>query len=162
MEDLERYLDEIAEPTIKDFEAYPTSVRHAFLACVAVFHGVDYLAYPRKRSATLRQEFRRQSRAFAIVDDVAHAFKHVTAGNREKPNLKADEVISRPPAFYNKSGAWGLSRWDDPVGGVTLDGDRRVDLLEVVKAARDFLRTKTKGTGPATQTTTQQTITTEK
>jgi hypothetical protein len=162
MEDLERYLDEIVEPTIKDFAAHPTSVRHAFLACVAVFHGVDYLAFPRKRPSTLRQQFRRQSPAFAIVDKVAHAFKHVAAGNPAKPDLKADEVISRPPAYYNKSGARGLSRWNDPVGGVTIDSDRRVDLLEVVKAARDFLRTKTKGTGPATQTTTQQTITTEK
>jgi hypothetical protein len=56
MEDLERYLDEIAEP-IKDFEAHPTSVRHAFLACVVVFHGIDYLAYPRMRPSTLRQQF---------------------------------------------------------------------------------------------------------
>lgn len=111
MEDLESYLDAIAEPTIKDFEDNPTSVRHAFLACVAVFHGIDYLAYPRRRPAILRQKFRKQSSAFELVDDVAHALKHVTAGNREKPNLKADEVISRPPAYYNKSGAWNLSRW---------------------------------------------------
>jgi hypothetical protein len=144
MEDLESYLDAIAEPIIKDFEDNPTSVRHAFLACVAVFHGIDYLAYPRRRPAILRQKFRKQSSAFELVDDVARALKHVTAGNREKPNLKADEVISRPPAYYNKSGAWNLSRWGDPVGGVTLDGDRHVDLLEVVKAARDFLRTKAK------------------
>jgi hypothetical protein len=163
MEDLERYLDEIAEPTIKDFEDNPTSVRHAFLACVAVFHGIDYLAYPRKRPSTLRQQFRSKSPAFKIVDDVAHAFKHVIAGNPEKPNLKADDVISRPPAFYNKSGAWGLSRWGDPIGGVTLDGDRRVDLLEVVKAARDFLRTKTKPQlqGGGTQSTTHPATLTE-
>jgi hypothetical protein len=45
MEDLESYLDAIAEPTIKDFEDNPTSVRHAFLACVEVFHGIDYSAY---------------------------------------------------------------------------------------------------------------------
>jgi hypothetical protein len=89
MEELLRYLDEIVEPTIKDFEAQPTSVRHAFLACAAVFHGIDYLAYHRKRSSALRQRFKSQSPAFKIVDDVAHAFRHVTAGNRQKPNLKA-------------------------------------------------------------------------
>jgi hypothetical protein len=161
MEDLERYLDEIVEPTIKDFQANPTSVRHAFLACVAVFHGVDYLAFPRKRPATLRQQFRKQSLAFAVVDDVAHAFKHAAAGNGEKPSLKAEKVIARPPAAWG-AGAWGLSRWGDPVGGVTLDGDRRVDLLEVVNAARDFLRAKTKSTAPATQDTTQQTTLPEK
>ena len=29
MEEMLRYLDEIVEPAIVDFEAYPTSVRHA-------------------------------------------------------------------------------------------------------------------------------------
>jgi hypothetical protein len=38
-----RYLDDIVEPTITDFENNPTSVRHAFLACVATFHTVDYI-----------------------------------------------------------------------------------------------------------------------
>jgi hypothetical protein len=52
MEDLVRYLDEIVEPTVKDFEANPTSVRHASLACVVVFHAVDYRAYPRKARQT--------------------------------------------------------------------------------------------------------------
>jgi hypothetical protein len=46
MEDLARYLDEIVDPTVSDFERNPTSVWHAFLAGVAVFHSVDYLAYP--------------------------------------------------------------------------------------------------------------------
>jgi hypothetical protein len=155
MEDLERYLDEIVEPTIRDFEASPTSVRHAFLACVVVFHGIDYLAYPGKRPSTLRQQFSRKSSAFATVDDVAHAFKHVVTGNRKKPKLKADEVVSRPPAFWGE-GKWNAARWDDPVGGVTIDGDRSVDLLEAVKSARDFLCAKTKGSAPATQDTTQQ------
>jgi len=44
VEDLERYLGEVVEPTIKDLEANRTSVRHAFLACVVTFHAVDDLA----------------------------------------------------------------------------------------------------------------------
>jgi hypothetical protein len=80
VEDLERYLNEIVQPTIDDLAANRTSVRHTFLACVVVFHAVDYLAYP-KRSRTFRERFNRESRAFAIVDDVAHAFKHVVAGD---------------------------------------------------------------------------------
>lgn len=39
----------------------------------------------------------------------------------------------------NKGATWDLTRWDDPVGGVTLDGERGVDLLETVKASVDFL-----------------------
>jgi hypothetical protein len=36
MEDLERYLKEMVQPTVDDFEANPTSRRHAFLACVVL------------------------------------------------------------------------------------------------------------------------------
>jgi hypothetical protein len=138
MEDLERYLNDVVEPTIKDFKNNPTSVRHAFLACVAVFHSVDYLAYPRK-SRSVRQKFRRESREFMLVDQVAHAFKHVIAGDPSKPNLAADEVISRPPAKWDEM-VWDLSRWDDPDGGVTLDKDRNIDLFDVVRGATEFLR----------------------
>jgi len=53
---LVHYLNEIVDPTIKDFEEHPTSVRQDFLACVATYHTIDYLAYPNKRPATLKQE----------------------------------------------------------------------------------------------------------
>lgn len=32
-----------------------------------------------------------------------------------------------------------LSRWDDEIGGVTLDSDRNVDLLGTVRTAVSFL-----------------------
>ena len=140
MQDLERYLDEIVEPTIKDLESNRTSVRHTFLACIVVFHAVDYLAFP-KRSRTLREQYNRESRAFAIVDDIAHAFKHVVTGNRANPDLAASEIISRPPAYWGVA-TWDLSRWDDPVGGVTLDKAREVDVYDAVVEATAFLRGK--------------------
>jgi hypothetical protein len=140
MEDLVRYLEEIVDPTVKDFEEHPTSVRHAFLACVAVFHSIDYLAFPR-RSRGLRQKFRKVSPDFALVDQVAHAFKHVVTGNPGDSRLVATEVITRPPAYWG-SMVWGLSRWDDADGGVTLDKDHNIDLLEVVRRATAFLRSE--------------------
>jgi hypothetical protein len=42
------------------------------------------------------------------------------------------DVVSRPPASSDEAN-WDLSRWDDPIGGMTLDRNRNVDLLEVVK-----------------------------
>jgi hypothetical protein len=141
MEDLVRYLSEIVEPTIADFEQNPTSVRHAFLACVAAFHSIDYLAYPAKPQR-LRQLFRRQSMDFVLVDYVAHAFKHVASGNPSGKRLVSAEVISRPAAIWG-SAVWDLSRWDDATGGVTLDNDRSVDLLTAIKRTVDFLRKKT-------------------
>src|SRR5262245_28790713 len=130
MEDLQRYLNDFVEPTIADFESNPASVRHAFLACVATFHAVDYLAYPR-RPAGLRQDWNRQSRAFAIVDDVAHAFKHVKTGNPANPDLRAQQVITMSAAF--DVATFDAAAFD--VGGVTLESDPSVNVLAVVKQA---------------------------
>jgi len=87
----------------------------------------------------LRKKFGNESADFKRVDDVAHAFKHVQ--NRKPQMTSNSDVISRPPAAWDE-GVWDLSRWGDSAGGVTLDTDRDVDLLEVVKSASSFLRTK--------------------
>jgi hypothetical protein len=134
MEDLVRYLDEIAEPTVAEFEKNPTSVRHAFLACVALFHSVDYLAFPESGRA-FRQEFGKASPDFKLVDDVAHAFKHVVSGNRADPRLKADEVVKRRGAFF---AAAFSSAFD--VRAVTLSDHPEVNLLPTAKEALKFLR----------------------
>jgi hypothetical protein len=44
-EDFVRFLTEIVDPTVKEFEDNPGSVRHAFLACLVTLHSLDYLAY---------------------------------------------------------------------------------------------------------------------
>jgi hypothetical protein len=150
MEDLEQYLKEIVDPTLKEFEAEPTSRRLAFLACVATCHAVDYLAFPAD-ARTLRQQFEHESSAFKIVNDVGHAFKHVVQGRPSDPRLRQSEVIERPPAIWGQM-VWDLSRWDDPVGGVTLDNDRNIDLLETARVAVNFLWQKVNGTGgPSSQ-----------
>jgi hypothetical protein len=131
--DANRYMTEIVEPTISDFEANPTSVRHAFLACVVTFHSIDYLP---KKSAN-RGSFRKESPEFSTVDRIAHAFKHVETGHVQsdiKP-LKAGDVIERPPAKWSE-GVWGLSRWNDAIGGVTVKNEHDHDLLEIVKGKR--------------------------
>jgi hypothetical protein len=140
--DPNRYMIEIVAPTIGDFETNPTSPRHAFLACVVTFHAIDYLTYP-KKAATRRKLFGGESPEFALVDRVAHAFKHVKAGHEESAQrpLNAGDVIVRPPGFWDIA-VWDLSRWDDPVGGITIKGEHEHDFLDVVKQAAEFLRTK--------------------
>ena len=143
-EDLVRYLDDIVIPTAADFEANPTSVRHGFLACVVTFHAVDYLAYL-KKSRSVRTRCRDQSIDFALVDHIAHAFKHVVSGHPKAPEnapLKFVEVISRPPARWGMA-EWGIARWGDTVGGVTLDRESDVNLLLAVKRAVEFLHQQT-------------------
>ncbi len=94
MENFERYLCEIVEPAIEDFAKHPTSIRHGFVACVAMFHSLDYLAFDRAKGRTpkskvgnLRETFGEASEDFRLVDHVAHAFKHVVAGNPSNPDL---------------------------------------------------------------------------
>jgi len=63
--------------------------------CVAVFHGVDYLAVAKHPRAT-RQKSRRNPVLFEPVDDIGDAFKHVRVGNPTTPKLIVSTVISRP------------------------------------------------------------------
>jgi hypothetical protein len=137
MEDLLRYLNEVVDPTIKDFEANPTSVRHAFLACLVTFHSVDYLAYPQK-SRTARVAFRKNE-DFAIVDQVAHAFEHVVSDWPRHRQMAAADVVTRPPAVAGVM-VPGLSRPGDTFGGITIFDEASIDLLAVVRRAAKFLR----------------------
>jgi len=134
VEDLERYIHQFVMPTAADFEQNPSSVRHGFLACVVLFHTVDYLAYP-KKSAAIRQKWRRQSADFALIDKVAHAFKHVATPTPSRPDLLAKHVRSRPPAIAGRMMA-GASRVGDPTGAVVVQGQ---NLLDIVRRAAEFL-----------------------
>jgi hypothetical protein len=76
MNELTRYLKLIVQPTVEEFRRNPTSLRHAYLACVAAYHAVDRVAYPRG-AAKIAKKWRQQSKAFALVEIVALDFKHV-------------------------------------------------------------------------------------
>ena len=85
--DLARYLEIIVEPTFDDFSRNRASVRHAFLACVAIYHAIDRVSSPNKRggisTGNLREEWRTQSLEFTLVDIIAHHFKHVQSNDRK-------------------------------------------------------------------------------
>jgi hypothetical protein len=81
---LARYLKLIVEPTVDEFKRNPTSLRHAYLACVATYHAIDRVSYP-KNAGNLRQKWGKQSMEFRLVDIVAHDFKHVRSDNRKIP-----------------------------------------------------------------------------
>jgi hypothetical protein len=139
---MERYLDEIVDPIVKDFQEHPDSRRHAFIACVAVFHSIDYLAYPR-RSQPLRDAFRKTSPDFAIVDEIAHAFKHVQTDGRTP--LKADKVVSHKGDFSNDFSD------DFDISKVTVKDRPGVNLLSSVRKAVSFLREYRPPVGAALQ-----------
>jgi len=86
MKALLRYLKLIVEPTVKEFARNPTSIRHAYLACVATYHAVDRVSYPNPGSV-VAQKWREKSQAFALIEIVALDFKHVRSyRNKPQPN----------------------------------------------------------------------------
>jgi hypothetical protein len=134
VEDLIRYLEEIVEPTIEEFEKHPTSVRHAFLACVVTCHAADYLAHPLK-PATLRAALKKASWEFDLVDEVGHAFKHVVSGPRGKPRMRAQLLVPAEGGVRDRM--YGQDIVDMP--RVTIAGYEKIDLLRYVKVAAKFI-----------------------
>jgi hypothetical protein len=98
MDELAEYLELIVEPTFTDFQRNPGSVRHAFLACVATYHAIDRVTYP-KKPGNLKKEWRRQSRDFLIVEMVAHRLKHVRSDDEkhapDTPGIPLSSVVFR-------------------------------------------------------------------
>jgi hypothetical protein len=126
---------EVVDPTIADYARSPQDRRLAFIACTVVFHCIDYLEHP-KRPANRRQKLRRESQAFELIDLIAHAFKHVET-HIDRQMLSSHQVIQRPALAYNVSGAYGLSRYGDHIGGVTLANNVNVDILDALRSVRD-------------------------
>jgi hypothetical protein len=86
MKTLARYLEVIVDPTFDDFLGNSRSFRHAYLACVAIFHAVDRAAEERSVSSKkLRQDWGRESLEFKLVDILAHHFKHVQSSDEKIP-----------------------------------------------------------------------------
>jgi hypothetical protein len=75
--DLAEYMKVIVEPTWEEYRRNSASVRHAYLACVAVYHAVDRVAYPKEPSG-LAEKWAKESQPFMLVAEVALHFKHGT------------------------------------------------------------------------------------
>jgi hypothetical protein len=133
----EEYMREILEPTIKDLAQNRASKRHAFLACVATYHTIDYLC-GKRRKAVLRGEYRAQSAAFAAVDRIAHGRTDA------QPGLKRSALgVAEAPAGSSAAFAEGNSK-------INALGDARAakllgegaDILAIVNEAANFLAKK--------------------
>ncbi|MEF8761961.1 hypothetical protein, partial [Stenotrophomonas sp. A3_2] len=86
MKTLARYLEIIVDPTFDDFHCNSGSIRHAYLACAAIFHAVDRAAEEGgRRAAVVRQAWCKESLEFKLVDVLAHHFKHVQSSDEQIP-----------------------------------------------------------------------------
>jgi hypothetical protein len=95
---LERYIEFIVQPTFDDFSSHPGSVRHAYLACLAIYHAVDRASFPAK-PGNLLENWRRRSLEFRLVEEVALHFKHVksNAQKQAEKTLPADTLTLAHP-----------------------------------------------------------------
>jgi hypothetical protein len=109
MKTLARYLEIIVDPTFDDFNGNRGSVRHAYLACVAIFHAVDRVAEESdKRPAIVRQEWCNESIDFKLVDVIAHHFKHVLSSDERIPANRPGIPIGRALGFDETGEAMDL------------------------------------------------------
>jgi hypothetical protein len=94
MDDILGYLDLIVEPTFADYQRNPHSARHAFLACVAVFHCIDRFPNPKNT----RKAWGKKSIEFLVVDMFAHHLKHVKSSHEkhvfDKPGLPLSFLVN--------------------------------------------------------------------
>lgn len=100
MKTLARYLEVIVDPTYDDFCANSQSFRHAYLACVTIFHAVDRAAEEAGvKSATLRQTWGKESLEFKLADIIAHHLKHVVSNDEKFASLRPGIPIARVLGF---------------------------------------------------------------
>ena len=100
MKTLARYLEIIVDPTFDEFSANTGSFRHAYLACVAIFHAVDRAAEESGvRPAKLRQDWCKESLEFKFVDILAHHFKHVQSSDEKIPSTRPGLPIALALGF---------------------------------------------------------------
>ena len=109
MNTLARYLEIIVDPTFDDFHDNRRSIRHAYLACVAIFHAVDRAAEEcGKRPAVVRQAWGRESLEFKLVDVLAHHFKHVQSSDEKIPASRTGLPIGHALGFDESGEAMDL------------------------------------------------------
>ncbi len=109
MKTLVRYLEIIVDPTFDDFHANGGSVRHAYLACVAIFHAVDRAAGENgERAAVVRRRWCKESLEFKLVDVLAHHFKHVQSSDEKIPPSRPGLPIARALGFDDTGEAMDL------------------------------------------------------
>jgi hypothetical protein len=98
-----RYLELIVEPTFDDFRRNSNSVRHAFLACVAIYHAIDRASEEKGISrGNLRKEWGKAIE-FKLVDIVAHHFKHIRS-NDEKIGVRQSGIPISFALGFNEAG----------------------------------------------------------
>jgi hypothetical protein len=142
------YFRDIVEPTVADFEREPSSVRHAYLACIVTYHFADaVLAYTKRKGelGKIRKELAAIAPAFWTVEGIANMAKHVELTNdklREKPRIEDTHV--GPQAAFKGGVYWnGGIGWKGSQQVVRTKGEdgRFIDVRYCVREAQRAVET---------------------
>jgi len=100
MNTLPRYLELIVDPTWDDFHKNRDSPRHAFLACVTIYHAIDRVAEAEGKDAShLRQIWANECLEFKLADIIAYHLKHVLSNDERNLGNRPGLPIGRALGF---------------------------------------------------------------
>jgi len=92
------YVNEIVQPTVREFRDERRSRRRAYLACIVVFHIIDYL-----KNAGEKDVWRKLKQAnpdiFELVRSICDGSKHFETNAKHAVHFRAGSDWDRPPAF---------------------------------------------------------------
>lgn len=137
------YFEIIAQPTLEEFFEEDTSIRRCFLACVALYHIVDYIFYADQKQRfknldQLRDQMIQSDWYFRNVYDVCLAVKHFKT---KRGVSSADAYVGAGAAFSD--GAYysdGTSHSDAPdVVRITVDNSV-IDMDICLRQASEHVR----------------------
>ncbi|MCJ2035761.1 hypothetical protein [Methylobacterium sp. J-068] len=119
----ETYVTTIVVPTLKEALAARGDRRLIYLACIAVFHVIDYVAEGDEgRTKKLQNEIKaRDSVAFDLLHRACNGAKHA-GGKGQKWMVPGTEREARPFGFGPECGGLDDGRWDHAGLAVTHDG----------------------------------------
>lgn len=117
------YVTTIVVPTLQEALAARGDRRLIYLACIAVFHVIDYVAAAdEKRTRQLQDEIKAiDCTSFKLVQGVCNGTKHA-GGAGGKWITPGNEREARPFGFGPDCGGWDDGRWDHAGLAVTHDG----------------------------------------
>jgi hypothetical protein len=126
------YVNEMVQPTVREFRDERRSRRRAYLACIVVFHIIDYL-----KNAGEKDVWRKLKQAnpdiFELVRSICDGSKHFETNAKHAVHFRAGSDWDRPPAFAGIMRA-GVSFLGDTKGGRSAKvRDGSMDLYGCVK-----------------------------
>lgn len=134
------YFQEIARPSGEEFYHARADIRKAMIACMTLYHTVDYIAQNRnldpkggdEEARQIREDLRAKSLAFRAVEAFALASKHCRLGRRDMEGTTSGQYRVTRPSFAGVAMA-GATFLGDHIGGVVIRyRDQNVNLVSAV------------------------------